>query len=105
MLITMTANTTYNIHLGLFVPGSEPVSEDDWNLFLVEEVCPLFQSFSIRDELGFWRGQPEPVRVITIISDDHEDAISVFGIAKTYCERFDQENVLVNSFTSFTDLV
>lgn len=101
----MTVTTTYTISFGLFLPDGGQVSEDDWNLFLVEEVCPLFQSFSVREELGFWQGEPEPIKVLTLISDDHEDGISVFTLAQTYRDRFNQEAVLVNSYTSFTDLV
>lgn len=101
----MTVTTTYTISFGLFTPDGDAVSEDAWNNFLVEEVCPVFQSFSIREELGFWQGEPEPTRVLTFISDDHDDGIAVYGIAKAYKARFRQDAVLVNSYTSFTDLI
>lgn len=101
----MTVTSTYTISFGLFTLEGDCISEDAWNNFLVEEICPVFQSFSIREELGFWMGEPEPIKVVTVISDDHDDGIAVHGIAKAYKARFDQEAVLVNSCTSFTDLV
>lgn len=101
----MTVTTTYTITFGLFTPDGDAVSEDAWNNFLIEEVCPVFQSFSIREELGFWQGEPEPIRVLTFISAFHEDGIAVYGIAKAYRDRFGQDAVLVNSYTSFTDLI
>ena len=101
----MTVTSTYTISFGLFTPDGDAVSEDAWNNFLVEEVCPVFQSFSVREELGFWQGEPEPIRVLTFISDDHDDGIAVYGIAKAYKARFRQDAVLVNSYASFTDLL
>lgn len=101
----MTVTSTYTIIFGLFTLDGDAVSEDAWNNFLVEEVCPVFQSFSVREELGFWQGEPEPIRVLTFISDDHDDGIAVYGIAKAYKARFRQDAVLVNSYTSFTDLI
>lgn len=101
----MTVTSTYTISFGLFTPDGDAVSEDAWNNFLVEEVCPVLQSFSVREELGFWQGEPEPIRVLTFISDDHDDGIAVYGIAKAYKARFRQDAVLVNSYASFTDLL
>lgn len=88
---------TYQVYLGLNLPGTTvPVSEDDFNLWLVEEVCPLLDSFSLRDELGFWKGEPEPSRVITYISCDVEDHKLIEAIALSYCHRFHQEAALIN---------
>jgi hypothetical protein len=101
----MTVATTYVISFGLFRPEGEPVSEDEWNLFLVEEVCPVLESFSITDALGFWRGEPEPCRQLTFITQDHWDATTVHAVASHYKDRFNQDSVLVNSFSSFPDLV
>lgn len=103
----MTVTSTYTLSFGLFTEGLEAITEDAWNLFLVEEVAPVFPNFSVRDELGFWQGEPEPVRVVTIISDeeDYNTATGIWGICKIYKERFKQEAVLVNSYTSFTDLI
>lgn len=101
----MTVATTYTITFGLYQDGNTPISEDDWNLFLTSEVCPLLKSFSIRDELGFWNNEPEPCRVLTYISHAFEDGISIHAIASHYKARFNQQAVMINSFASFPDLV
>lgn len=101
----MTVATTYMITFGLYRPGGEPVSEDDWNLFITQEVCPLLPSFSVRDELGFWDGEPEPSRVLTYISSTYEDALSIHAIASTYKARFHQQSVIINSIASFPEYV
>jgi hypothetical protein len=101
----MSTATTYNITFGLYKDGNTPITEDEFNLFLTEEVVPLLDSFSISDTLGFWNGEPEPCRVLTFISSDYDDGVTVYGIALSYKKRFDQEAVMVNSFTSFPELV
>ena len=101
----MSVNTTYTVAFGLFTPDGNVILEDEFSQFLVDEVCPLLESFSVREELGFWCGEPEPCKVLTFITDDDEDALAIWSIATAYKDRFNQEAVLVNSFTSFTDLI
>ena len=101
----MTIATTYTITFGLFRDNDTPITEDEWNNFLVSEVCPLLSSFSIRDELGFWDGEPEPSRILTFVSTDFFDGISIHAIATSYKERFKQRAVMINSFASFPDFV
>jgi hypothetical protein len=101
----MTVSTTYTITFGLYRPGGEPVTEDEWNLFMTQEVCQLLSSFSIRDELGIFDGEPEPSRVLTYISSTYEDALSIHAIASSYKARFDQQTVIVNSVASFPEYV
>lgn len=101
----MTVATTYTITFGLFRPEGAPISEDEWNLFLTQEVCPLLDSFSVSDCLGFWKGNPEPCRMLTFISHEFEDGIAIHAIASHYKARFQQESVMINSFASFPDLI
>jgi hypothetical protein len=101
----MSVATTYTITFGLFREDNSPITEDEWNLFLTQEVCPLLLSFSVRDELGFWGGEPEPSRVLTYISSDFMDGISIHAIATHYKARFKQQAVIINSFASFPDFV
>jgi len=101
----MSVSTTYTITFGLFRDVNTPVTEDEWSLFLTQEVCPLLRSFSIREELGFWGGEPEPCRVLTYISQDFDDSLAVHAIASHYKARFNQQAVLINAFASFPELV
>jgi hypothetical protein len=101
----MTVATTYTITFGLLQGNNTPVTEDQWFLFLTSEVCPLLKHFSVRDELGFWNSEPEPCRVLTYVTQEFNDGISIHAIASHYKARFNQQAVFVNSFASFPDLV
>lgn len=104
----MPLTTTFTITFGLFKKYQGVVTEDEWNLFLVEEVCPLLQGFSVREELGFWGSDPEPSKVLTVIACEQDPidlALTVHAIATSYRDRFEQEAVLVNSWNSVAELV
>ena len=45
----MTVATTYTITFGMFIPDGSCVSEDEWHLFLTQQVDPLLNSYSVRD--------------------------------------------------------
>lgn len=93
--------TIHTATFGLSVPGrTVPVSEDEWNLFLVEQVCPLLPSFSVREELGFWQGEPEPCKVITVIAPHGAAPVidaQLRQVARLWAVAFEQEAVLVTS--------
>lgn len=105
----MPLTTTFTITFGLFRPGRlGAITEDEWNRFLVDHICPLLDGFSIREELGFWKGDLERCRVLTTVSIDQDPAdlaLVVHAIASNYRDRFSQEAVLVSSYNSVTDLV
>jgi hypothetical protein len=101
----MTVSTTYTLTLGLFRNEANPITEDEFFLFVTQEVSPLLRSFSIRDEIGFWGGESEPCRVLTFVSNEFEDALSIHAIASAYKTRFQQQAVMVNSFASFPEYV
>jgi hypothetical protein len=101
----MTVSTTYCVYFGLTENDGTFITEDHFNLFLTQEVCPLLKNYSIRDELGFYNGTPEPTRVLTYITDKYEDALKIHAIASHYKARFNQDTVLVNSYSSVTDAV
>jgi hypothetical protein len=101
----MTVATTYTITFGMFIPDGSCVSEDEWHLFLTQQVDPLLSSYSFRDELNIWKGEPAPSRVLTYISTEYEDALSIHAIASTYKQQFHQKAVMVNSFASYPEYV
>jgi hypothetical protein len=47
----------------------------------------------------------EDITIITIISDDLDDACHIYDIGNKYKELFCQEAVLINTFTSFPNLI
>jgi hypothetical protein len=101
----MSVATTYTIVMGLYRDNTNPITEDEFNLFLTQEVCPLLKSFSVREELGFFEGEPEPCKVISYVSTEFEDGIAIHAIATHYKARFNQQAVMINSFASFPDFV
>jgi len=101
----MSVSTTYTIVFGLMRGNGQPVTEDEWYLFLTQEVSPLLPSFSIRDELVFFDGEPQSCRVLTYVSTCYEDALSIHAIASTYKAMFNKHAVMVNSFASFPEYV
>jgi hypothetical protein len=107
-----TTATTYQVYLGRNVPtpqlGHEAtcrVSDDMFDRFIRDNVVPRFQSFSVTNSSGYWKGEREDVSIITIISEHYFDAIDVHKIAKEYCQQFDQEAVFINSLSSFPSLI
>ena len=109
MPIVSNTATCYTLSFGLFRQIEDgpitPITEDEWNLFVIKEVCPLFKNFSVREELGFWKGEPLPIKVVSYITSRFDDGVSVYGLAQTYKQMFGQETVLINSYTTFPEFV
>lgn len=101
----MTA-TTYQIVLGRNIPILDrKVSNLDLDIFIKQDVLPRFDSFTVAHCVGYWKGKPEDVCVITILSEDYYDGISINKIAESYKKKFYQDAVLVNTFSCFPNLV
>lgn len=110
----MSANvqTTYQLYFGRIIDlpqfGHEfqtKVSDREFNDFIKDHVIPEFESFAITQGIGYWRGNKEEVTIVTIISDQYDDAVLIHNIAEAYKRRFEQEAVLVNTFSCFPNLV
>jgi hypothetical protein len=98
--------TCYQLYLGTDIEIlGRTVGYHDFLRFLEEEVIPNFKSFSVTDSTGYWKGKPEPIKILTIITGDYEDAIVIKRIAEAYKKRFYQDAVLVNTFSCFPNLV
>lgn len=98
--------TTYQIYFGKQIQVlNRCVSSLDFSRFLKEHIVPEFESFAVVEGTGYWKGIPEDVFIVTIITENFYDAITINGIAEAYKERFYQDAVLVNTFTSFPNLV
>jgi len=101
--------TTYQLYFGRSIDLGHKlmtrVSDREMNGFIEEIIVPVFDSFSVNQCQGYWRGVREDITVVTIISDDLDDACHVYDIANKYKELFCQEAVLINTFTSFPNLI
>lgn len=104
--IGLNTGTVYQIYFGRYIKVlNRTVSELDFSKFVKEEVVPEFESFSIQDGVGYWKGEPEPIKILTIMSQSYEDSLPIHCIAKSYKKRFYQDAVLVNTFSCFPNLI
>jgi hypothetical protein len=101
--------TTYQLYFGRTIDLGNGlftrVSDREINGFIEEIIVPVFDSFSVSQLQGYWKGVKEDITIITIIGDDLDDACCVYDIGTKYKELFCQEAVLINTFTSFPNLI
>jgi hypothetical protein len=89
-----------NIPAGTLSKEGDVISQAEFNEFLVEEVTPTFPGFTLATNKGYWKGQPETVRVLTILTADSDSLRNTIRmIAERYKTRFTQEAVAY-SFTA-----
>lgn len=104
--MSINTATTYQIVFGREIDIlNRKVSNVDLDLFIQAEVLPRFNSFTVTHCGGYWKGRPEDVCVITIVSDDYYDGININSIAEAYKKKFYQDAVLVNTFSCFPNFV
>ena len=72
------------------------VTDSEFDRFLSNEVCPLFQGFTVSDAIGYWQGERERSNVLEILCEDSPLIRADFQtIRAAYCARFNQDDVLV----------
>ncbi len=108
-IVTADISTTYQLYFGRSIDLGHKlmtrVSDREMNGFIEEIIVPVFDSFSVSQLQGYWKGVKEDITLITIISDDLDDACLIYDIGTKYKELFCQEAVLINTFTSFPNLI
>ena len=81
--------------------GATTVTKETFDAFVADVVCPKFDSFSISTQTGFWKGQREETFVLTVIHAEGDATITKLNeVAAIYKDRFNQEEVLINSLAS-----
>ena len=58
-------------------------------------IAKEFDGFNIVDSIGFYKGQPEPSKILTLIMNKTEIR-KAEKTAKSYAERFNQESVMMD---------
>lgn len=102
----MKTATTYQFYFGKQIQVlNRSVSSLDFSRFLNEHVVPEFENFAVVEGIGYWKGTAEDVFILTIITENFYDAITMNSIAEAYKKQFYQDAVLVNTFTSFPNLI
>ena len=102
----MKTATTYQLYFGKQIQVlNRAVSKLDFARFLREHVIPEFENFAVVEGIGYWKGEPEDMFIVTIITENFYDAIVLNGIAEAYKQQFYQDMVLVNTFTCFPNII
>lgn len=87
------------LYFGANIPAGATVSDSDFARFLADSVTPRFPGFTLATLDGYWKGEPEKVRVLTLLhEDDSSFRTNVRIIAEHYKSDFGQEAVAY-SFT------
>lgn len=78
------------------IPGCdvELVDSTTFKAFLTDSVMPHFPGFTIQHAIGYWKGEQEGCRVLTILAEDSDGfRAQCRMIAEHYKTRFNQEAV------------
>ena len=88
------------LYFGTSAAGRDQITVGDFDAFLRDSVTPRFPGFTVRDVIGYWKGEEEACRELVILAED-SDALrnEIRTIAEHYKSRFNQEAVAY-SFTA-----
>lgn len=97
---TLRPQVEAKLYFGTSAAGAPNVYWDDFKSFLAESVTPHFPGFTVAEVIGYWKGEEERTRVLTILGDDTSALrTNCRTIAEHYKSRFNQEAVGI-SFTA-----
>ncbi|MDR5726244.1 MAG: DUF3574 domain-containing protein [Terriglobia bacterium] len=87
------------VYFGANTPNGGQVTDKDFARFLRDSVTPRYSGFTVSTTQGYWKGEAETVRVLTVLAeDDNSFRTNVRIIAEHYKSDFGQEAVAY-SFT------
>ncbi|WP_113906399.1 DUF3574 domain-containing protein [Aliidiomarina celeris] len=81
------------MYFGLNMPQGE-VSVAEWMNFEKTEVATRFNGFNVVDSVGYYQGQAEKSKIITLIIPENE-LPKVKELATVYTNLFEQDSVMV----------
>lgn len=85
---------SFQLYFGLSKPNGGAVSLKEWNDFQSNIIGKYFDGFNVTDSIGFYKGESEISKIVTIVSDI-SDKNKVYELAKEYDRMFQQESVLL----------
>ena len=93
---TSSQDEIYRVRLffGLSLPTGGGVSLKQWESFLYNHLAKTFEGFNVVDSTGFYQGQPERSKVVTVIVKESEMS-KVKSIASQYATMFNQDSVMM----------
>jgi hypothetical protein len=94
--------TEVELFFGRNVPARAPVSEEEWQRFLDDEVTPRFpDGFSVANLLGQYRNRSGMIvresskELLIVLAGSLADRTKLNAIRDAYKRRFSQESVLL----------
>lgn len=84
--------STYQLFFGRNIPSGGYVNDDNWNSFQTI-ISETFDGFTVWDCIGYYKGEKENTKVVSISTDDYE---SIVNVCNQYKQIFSQECVGVN---------
>ena len=71
LLLRALAAEIYSVQLffGMSIPGGGTVTIKEWNSFVDNHIVKRFDGFNIVDSIGYWKGEPEHSKIVTIVVD------------------------------------
>jgi hypothetical protein len=89
------------LFFGLSRPGGEPISPEEWQRFVDEEIARRFPGgFTVLDGVGQWRDRSgsisrERAKVVVLLHEAGREVDALIDeVRKLYCARFAQQSVL-----------
>jgi len=94
------------LYFGANIPGGrkaqgllDVVTDNEFDRFIRDSITPRFPGFTLATLEGYWKGEPETVRVVTILGeDDTSFRTNIRIMGEHYKSDFGQEAVAY-SFT------
>lgn len=79
---------------GALMPVASGVSDAEFARFIRDSITPRFPGFTLAKLQGYWKGEPELMRVVTTLAeDDSSFRTSIRILAEHYKSDFRQEAV------------
>jgi len=105
--------TKYSIYVGLHDKDNRTCNYDMvtyealFNRFMREDMVNFFDSSTVYNTAGHWKGTAEPSRVIEILWNEDEPAIfnTISDLAQALKDLLNQEAVLITQETVHGDLI
>ncbi|WP_196766420.1 DUF3574 domain-containing protein [Pseudoalteromonas luteoviolacea] len=83
------------MYFGLSIPTGGLITAQQWQKFESNQLAQAFTGFSVVDAVGYYKGEKEPAKVVTIYNVSKADIESANRLAKEYSRLFNQDSVLI----------
>ncbi|GLS27862.1 DUF3574 domain-containing protein [Marinibactrum halimedae] len=83
------------LYFGLSIPKGNGVSLKQWESFQSDVIAKNFKGFNVVDSLGFYEGEKERSKVVTMLVMSVSDIEKAKKVAANYATVFGQESVMM----------